>query len=50
MNNDDKSFRGIPIIQSETVAGPVKSGQKYQTDVGFSAVKNGVKQRRETAV
>lgn len=47
MSNDDKSFRGIPIIQSETVAGPVKSGQKYQTDVGFSAVKNGVKQRRD---
>jgi len=46
MSSDDKSFRGIPIVQSETVAEPVKSGQKYQTDVGFSAVKNGVKQRR----
>jgi lipoic acid synthetase len=33
------SFRGIPIVQS---------GQKYQTDVGFSAVKNGIKQRRNT--
>jgi len=52
MRNDDKSFRGIPIVQSdraaETVAGPVKSGQKYHTDVGFSAVKNGVKQRRDS--
>jgi lipoic acid synthetase len=52
MSNDDKSFRGIPIIQSETIAEraaePVKSGQKYQTDVGFSAVKNGVKQRRDS--
>ncbi len=48
MSNDDKSFRGIPIVQSETVAEPAKSGQKYQTDVGFSAVKNGVKQRRDS--
>ena len=48
MSNDDKSFRGIPIVQSETVVAPVKSGQKYQTDVGFSAVKNGVKQRRDS--
>jgi len=32
------SFRGIPIVPS---------GQKYQTDIGFSAVKNGVKQRRD---
>jgi len=48
MSNDDKSFRGIPIVQSETVVEPVKSGQKYQTDVGFSAVKNGVKQRRDS--
>jgi len=48
MSNDDKSFSGIPIVQSETVVEPVKSGQKYQTDVGFSAVKNGVKQRRDS--
>lgn len=40
MSNDDKSFRGIPIVQS---------GQKYQTDHGFAAVKNGVKQRRDSA-
>jgi lipoic acid synthetase len=48
MSNDDKKFRGIPIVQSETVVEPVVSGQKYQTDVGFSAVKNGVKQRRDS--
>ena len=42
MNNDDKSkstFRGIPVVQS---------GQKYVTDVGFTAIKNGVKVRRDT--
>lgn len=44
MNKDDKSFRGIPIVQ----AAPVASGQKYQTDAGFSAVKNGQKQRRDS--
>jgi lipoic acid synthetase len=48
MSNDDKSFRGIPIVQSASIAEAVKSGQKYQTDVGFSAVKNGVKQRRDS--
>jgi len=48
MSNDDKSFRGIPIVQTEAVAEPVKSGQKYRTDVGFSAVKNGVKQRGDS--
>jgi lipoic acid synthetase len=48
MSNDDKSFRGIPIVQSTSIAEAVKSGQKYQTDVGFSAVKNGVKQRRDS--
>lgn len=44
MSNDDKSFSGIPIIQP----GQARSGQKYQTDVGFSAVKNGVKARRDS--
>ena len=39
MPKPDKSFRGIPIIQS---------GQKYATDAGFSAIKNGVKVRRGT--
>lgn len=42
MSNDDKSkstFRGMPVVQS---------GQKYVTDVGFTAIKNGVKVRRDT--
>ncbi|MDH4055735.1 MAG: lipoyl synthase [Gammaproteobacteria bacterium] len=43
MSNDEKTFRGIPIVPGE----PVKSGQKYRTEAGFSAVKNGVKQRRD---
>ncbi len=39
MTKDDKTFRGIPIVES---------GTKYRTDAGFSAVKNGVKQRRDS--
>jgi len=35
----DKQFRGIPIV---------KSGSKYQTEKGFSAIKNGVKNRRDS--
>ncbi len=39
MGNQDKSaFRGIPIVQS---------GQKYRTEAGFSAIKNGIKARRD---
>jgi lipoic acid synthetase len=42
MSNEDKTktpqLRGIPIVES---------GRKYQTDVGFSAIKNGVKARRD---
>ncbi len=34
----DKTFRGIPIV---------KSGTKYETEEGFSAIKNGVKTRRD---
>ncbi len=34
----EKRFRGIPIVQS---------GTKYQTEEGFSAIKNGVKTRRD---
>ena len=37
MSNTDQQFRGIPIVQS---------GEKYKTDEGFSAIKNGVKERR----
>ncbi|MFK8052086.1 MAG: lipoyl synthase [Woeseiaceae bacterium] len=36
MASDRPTLRGIPIVTS---------GQKYQTDVGFNAIKNGVKQR-----
>ncbi len=36
MTVKDKQFRGIPIV---------RSGQKYRTDEGFNAIKNGVKQR-----
>jgi lipoic acid synthetase len=40
MNDKTKStFRGIPVVET---------GRKYQTDVGFSAIKNGVKARRDT--
>ena len=39
MSSDEKRFRGIPIVES---------GQKYETDAGFAAIKNGVKQRRDS--
>jgi len=38
MSNDKPTLKGIPIIQS---------GSKYRTEAGFSAIKNGVKQRRD---
>ena len=38
MTDTETKFRGIPIVES---------GRKYQTDAGFSAIKNGVKQRRD---
>ncbi len=38
MTSTGKNFRGIPIV---------KSGRKYKTDAGFSAIKNGVKLRRD---
>jgi lipoic acid synthetase len=38
MSESDSKFRGIPIVES---------GRKYQTEAGFSAIKNGVKQRRD---
>ena len=41
MDVKDKSrseFRGIPVVES---------GKKYRTDEGFSAIKNGVKHRRD---
>jgi lipoic acid synthetase len=39
MSNTDLQFRGIPIVQS---------GEKYKTETGFSAIKNGVKERRDS--
>jgi lipoic acid synthetase len=36
MSNSETKFRGIPIV---------KSGAKYRTDAGFSAIKNGIKYR-----
>ena len=39
MSHKDKQFHGIPIVQS---------GQKYETSEGFAAIKNGVKQRRDS--
>ena len=38
MSKSDKQFRGIPIVES---------GSKYKTGAGFSAIKNGVKNRRD---
>jgi len=51
MSKDDKSFRGIPIVQNEPGAQsePATSGQKFKTAAGFSAVKNGQKNRRGNA-
>ncbi|MCP5090751.1 MAG: lipoyl synthase [Gammaproteobacteria bacterium] len=36
MSHKNKHFQGIPVVES---------GQKYETDAGFAAIKNGVKQR-----
>jgi lipoic acid synthetase len=38
MSQTDKQFRGIPIRES---------GQKYQTEAGFSAIKDGIKTARD---
>ena len=40
MSTGNKTFHGIPIVQS---------GHKYRTEAGFSAIKNGVKRRKNTA-
>ena len=40
MSDSETKFRGIPIVES---------GRKYQTDAGFTAIKNGLKQRRDAA-
>ena len=38
MSNETNTLKGIPIVQS---------GTKYQTDAGFAAIKNGIKERRD---
>ena len=38
MKDDSQQFRGIPIV---------KSGSKYRTEAGFSAVKDGIKTCRD---
>jgi lipoic acid synthetase len=38
VSESEQRFRGIPIV---------KSGQKYRTDGGIAAIKNGVKQQRD---
>ena len=38
MKDGNKQFRGIPIV---------KSGSKYKTEAGFTAVKDGIKTRRD---
>ena len=40
MRHPDKQFRGIPVVHS---------GSKYQTDAGFSAIKDGIKTQRDAA-
>jgi len=40
MTKQDTQFRGIPIVQS---------GSKYKTEEGFSAIKDGIKSRRDAA-
>jgi lipoic acid synthetase len=39
MSHSDQQFRGIPVV---------RSGSKYKTDAGFSAIKDGMKARRDT--
>ena len=38
MSVTDNKFKGIPVVQS---------GSKYQTEAGFAAIKNGMKQRAD---
>ncbi len=38
MTDKTEAFRGIPIVQ-----GTARSGEKYRTDAGFTAIKNGIK-------
>ena len=49
MASTDKKFRGISIVDKGIVDTAfdeaVKSGSKYRTEAGFSAIKNGIKHR-----
>ena len=40
MSKAENRFRGIPIVES---------GSKYRTEAGFTAIKNGIKHRRDAA-
>jgi lipoic acid synthetase len=42
MTDKTEAFRGIPIVQ-----GTARSGEKYRTDAGFTAIKNGIKTGRD---
>ncbi|MGB5346049.1 MAG: hypothetical protein WBN23_07790, partial [Woeseia sp.] len=46
MSNTENRFRGIPIVE-KSMQKSAQSGTKYQTDAGFAAIKNGIKQRRD---
>ncbi len=47
MKSSGKELKGIPIVEKGVEKG-VDSGAKYRTDAGFSAIKNGIKQRADT--
>ena len=46
MSKTENEFRSIPIVQ-KSVQNRVQSGTKYQTEAGFAAIKNGIKQSRD---
>lgn len=46
MSESENEFRGIPIVQ-KSMQSRVQSGTKYQTEAGFAAIKNGIKQSRD---
>ena len=43
MKTKDPKFRGIPVVEK-----PVQPGSKYTTDAGFTAIKHGQKQRKDS--
>jgi lipoic acid synthetase len=46
MTDKTEGFRGIPIVQGNARGG-ARSGEKYRTDAGFTAIKNGIKTGRD---